>query len=364
MRSWHTFLETHSFLPVAFDSGGVTTGPMTVPFILALGMGVARARGGRKSNDDTFGLVALCSVGPIIAVLVLGLFAGIANDNSEAHNAIDTFGKMITELFHVTGLKLKDVGVAIIGITSFILVFEFFMIKIKFKKVAKTLIGLLYVFIGVGIFLAGAEIGFMKIGGIIGNVLGASDYKWVIIPLGMIIGFFVVMAEPSVQVLNKQVEEITAGSISRKTMLFTLAIGVAISIGLSFIRIIFEIPMLWIIVPGYGISLLLSLFVPNIFSAIAFDSGGVASGPMTATFLLPMASGLISGIYANQNVDSAKLAEFSFGTVALVAMTPLIVIQILGLVYKINTAVKVKSRERVLEPVVEFNVNIETWLGE
>ena len=347
-----------SFLPVAFDSGGVTTGPMTVPFILALGMGVAHARGGRKSNDDSFGLVALCSLGPIISVLILGLFAHAGEQVTE-HSHVTNFIEMLLEMAHVFSFKLRDIAIAISGILLFIIIFEFAFLKNKFKKVLKLFVGLLYVFFGIAIFLSGAELGFMKIGTIIGNVFGSIQHSWLIIPIGMIIGFFVVMAEPSVQVLNKQVEEITAGAISKKVMLFTLAIGVACSIGLSFLRIILQINLLWILVPGYLIALVLSLFTPKIFSAIAFDSGGVASGPMTATFLLPMATGLISSLSTGNNV-----IEFSFGTVALVAMTPLIVIQVLGLIYKIKTTIKIKSRVRTIEPVINFKVDISKWVED
>lgn len=356
-------VKNPAFIPVAFDSGGVTTGPMTVPFILALGLGVAHARGGRKSNDDSFGLVALCSIGPIMSVLVLGLFTGTSGDASGVEEAVLNFGQMIYHVLHTFGLKLGSVGLAIIGITVFIVIFEFALLRIKFKKFTKIFVGLIYVFLGVAIFLAGAEIGFWKIGHIIGQVFGGLKFKWLIIPIGMVIGFFVVMAEPSVQVLNKQVEDITAGSISRKTMLFTLAIGVAISIGLSFLRIILQIPMLYILVPGYAIALILTLFVPKIFSAIAFDSGGVASGPMTATFLLPMATGLITALCANTENANGIIAEFSYGTVALVAMTPLVVIQILGLIYKIKTTSRIKTKERVKEPVIIFDVDITKWIG-
>lgn len=351
-------IKNPEFLPVAFDSGGVTTGPMTVPFILALGVGVSRARGGRKSDDDSFGLVALCSVGPIIAVLFLGLFAN-ANVTEESSHVINTFWLALNELASVFVTKLGEIGMSLIGICTFIIIFEFAILRKKFKSFLKLFIGLLYVALGVAIFLTGAEIGFDKVGYIIGNVFGTSSYSWIIVPVGMVIGFFVVMAEPSVQVLNKQVEEITAGSISRKVMLFTLAIGVAISIGLSFLRVILKIDILWILVPGYLIAIILSLFSPKIFSAIAFDSGGVASGPMTATFLLPMASGLIGTA-----ASTSQIVEFSFGTVAMVAMTPLIVIQILGLIYQIKTKVRTKTKERVPQEVITFKVDISKWVND
>lgn len=351
------------FLAIAFDSGGVTTGPMTVPFILALGLGVAHARGGKKAEDDSFGLVALCSIGPILSVLILGFFADASGDSSSTTTSVTNFLEMLKFSSDVIFDKLKEIIIAMSGIFVFIIIFEFAIIKNKFKKFLKSFLGLIYVFIGLTIFLAGAEIGFMQVGTEIGKHFANENLKYWLIPIGMVIGFLVVMAEPSVHVLNKQVEEITAGAISRKVMLFTLSIGVAISVGLSFARIIFEINMLYILIPGYLIAIILSLFAPKIFVAIAFDSGGVASGPMTATFLLPMAIGFVTEACTSLNFDSNKIVEYSFGTVALVAMTPLIVIQILGIIYRIITPIRSKNAERTPQPVIEFDIDITPWIS-
>lgn len=348
------------FLAIAFDSGGVTTGPMTVPFILALGLGVAHARGGRNAEDDSFGLVALCSIGPILAVLILGFFGESSGDSTTDPVVITNIFEMLKFSFETIFEKFSEIVIAMSGIILFIIIFEFAVLKIKFKKFLKLLVGLIYVFVGLTIFLSGASIGFMNVGTEIGKHFSSENLKMWLIPIGMIIGFLVVMAEPSVHVLNKQVEEITAGAISRKMMLFTLAIGVAISVGLSFARIIFEINMLYILVPGYLLAIILSLFAPKIFVAIAFDSGGVASGPMTATFLLPMAIGFVTEIYQAGN---NKIVEYSFGTVALVAMTPLIVIQILGIIYRIITPIRAMNLERSPQPVITFEVDITPWMS-
>lgn len=346
------------FLVVAFDSGGVTTGPMTVPLILSLGLGVASARGGKHSNDDSFGLVSMCSIGPIISVLVLGLIFETNKDVEVTKTIITNFSEFSRYFLHVLEEKTLEIAIAMIGIIAFIIIFQCFILKSKFKIILKTLLGLLYVFVGLVIFLAGANVGFMQVGTVIGQTIISKSYGIIMIPLGMLIGFFVVMAEPSVHVLNKQVEEITAGSISRKAMLFTLAIGVSISIGLAMARVIVNFNILYILVPGYLIALVLSFFTPKIFTAIAFDSGGVASGPMTATFLLPMASGVAYVLYAENDIN-AYLVN-SFGVVALVAMTPLIVIQIMGLIYTIKVKIAKRSEIRVPEEVIEFPISFLT----
>lgn len=350
------------FLAIAFDSGGVTTGPMTVPFILALGLGVAHARGGRKAEDDSFGLVALCSIGPILAVLILGFFGEASGDSATESVVINSLAEMLKYSIHILLEKLREIIVAMSGIFTFIIIFEFAILKIKFKKFLKSFVGLIYVFLGLTIFLSGASIGFMSVGTEIGKHFASDNLQMWLIPIGMVIGFLVVMAEPSVHVLNKQVEEITAGAISRKVMLITLAIGVAISVGLSFVRIIYGINMLYILVPGYLLAIILSLFAPKIFVAIAFDSGGVASGPMTATFLLPMAIGFVTEVASKGGFTSSEVVEYSFGTVALVAMTPLIVIQILGIIYRIITPIRAMNAERTPQPVINFDVDITPWM--
>lgn len=320
------------FIPVAFDSGGVTTGPMTVPFIMALGIGMASIRSDKTSQEDSFGLVALCSVGPIIAVLLLGIFfkPGTSEYAETVIMETNNFLAVLKTFLAGMPIYIKEVALALLPIIAFFIIFQIFIMKLPKKQVLKIVIGLLYTYLGLVLFLSGANIGFMPAGSYLGNALLSGPYQWLIIPLGMVIGFFIVAAEPAVHVLKEQVEDISEGNISGRSMQLSLSIGVAVSVGLSMLRVSTGISIWYLIIPGYFIALALTFFVPSIFTAIAFDSGGVASGPMTATFLLPLAMGACEAVGGNILTDA-------FGTVAMVAMTPLITIQGLGLLYKFRT---------------------------
>ena len=320
------------FLAVAFDSGGVTTGPMTVPFIMALGVGVSAIRSDKHSANDSFGLVALCSIGPILAVLILGL---IYRPDSAGYTPVAVpdvaDSKDLARLFAVEfPTYLKEIAVSLLPIAAFFLIFNFAAMHLKKKQLIRIGVGLLYTYIGLVVFLTGVNVGFMPAGNYLGSVLAGLPYRWIIVPIGMLIGYFIVMAEPAVYVLMRQVEELTDGAISGEAMKHSLSIGVAVSVGLAMLRVLTGISIFWLLVPGYAIALVLSFFVPKIFTAIAFDSGGVASGPMTATFLLPFAMGACSAVGGNIVTDA-------FGVVAMVAMTPLITIQGLGVLYRVRS---------------------------
>lgn len=318
-------------LSVAFDSGGVTTGPITVPFIMALGLGVSTVRGDKSSQDDSFGLVGLCSVGPILAVLLLSVFF---NSNSGTYDALSNIDvQSVMDIIRLFGKEfphyMKEVAIALSPIILFFGLFQVFALKLNKRKIAKIIIGILYTYLGLVIFLTGVNLGFLPVGKFLGSKIASLPYNQILIPLGMIIGFFIVTAEPAVHVLAKQVENVTGGSISKKAIFLSLSFGIAVSVGLAMIRVLTGISIWYMILPGYGIALILTFFVPKIFTAIAFDSGGVASGPMTATFLLPFAMGACEQLGRNVLTDA-------FGIVAMVAMTPLVTIQILGLVYNIK----------------------------
>lgn len=317
------------YLAVAFDSGGVTTGPVTVPFILALGLGVAAVRSGREAREDSFGLVALSSVGPILAVLLLTTFFRSANTYVPAEPTVHaaSFLEVLEAFGEELPTYMASVGIALLPIVAVFFLFQFTFLKLSKRAIIRICVGLGYTYVGLTIFLTGVEVGFMPAGDYIGRVIGGTDAAWVLMPLGALIGFFVVMAEPAVHVLNKQVEEITVGAVSRNAMLYSLAVGVALSLALSMSRVLYGYSVWWLILPGYGLALLLMYFAPPVFTAVAFDSGGVASGPMTATFLLPFAIGACQALGGNVLMDA-------FGVVAMVALTPLITIQILGLSYK------------------------------
>jgi hypothetical protein len=328
------------FLPIAYDSGGVTTGPITVPFILAFGVGISSVRGGKSSHDDSFGLVALCSIGPILAVLLLGVFfnPGAApasvyeiSNATDARALIRMFGHSLPHYF-------AEVGLALMPIVAFFLLFQICALRLPATQMIKMGVGIAYTFCGLVLFLTGVNVGFLPAGAFIGEYIAGLSYAWILIPLGLILGYFIVAAEPAVHVLNDQIKDMTGGAISGKALLASLSVGVSVSVGLAMCRILYNIDILFFLIPGYGLALALTFFTPKIFSAVAFDSGGVASGAMTATFLLPFTIGVCSSLGGNALRDA-------FGLVALVAMTPLITIQIMGLIYKYKLG-KTEKEER------------------
>lgn len=323
------FFAPEDFLAVAFDSGGVTTGPMTVPFIMALGVGFAAVRSDKHAENDSFGLVALCSIGPILAVLLLGVLYN-PGDTTYIAGEIPQVADS-AELFYtfLSGFPkyIREIAVSLLPIVLFFAAFQIFALKLKKRDLLKIVVGLVYTYVGLVLFLTGVNVGFMPAGNYLGQTLAGFEWNWIIIPIGVVIGYFIVRAEPAVYVLREQVEEITSGAVSGKALGTSLSIGVAVSVGLAMIRVLTGVSVLWLVIPGYAIALLLSFFTPKIFTAIAFDSGGVASGPMTATFLLPFAIGACTATGGNVVRDA-------FGVVAMVAMTPLITIQIFGVLYK------------------------------
>ena len=329
------------FIPLAFDSGGVTTGPMSVPFIIAIGTGVASLRSDKNAETDSFGLTALCSVGPILSVMLLGIIYQPETINSssaavpDVSDSRELLSLFITELPHYLG----EVAIALLPIVAFYFIFQLFGQRVARQQIIRIVVGVLYTYFGLVLFLLGVNVGFLPVGSFVGEVLGSLSYSWIVVPIGMLVGFFVVAAEPAVHVLTKQVYEITSGAIAKGALRASLMIGVAVSVGLSMLRILLHIPIMYFLIPGYLIALLLTFVVPDIFTAIAFDSGGVASGAMTASFLMPLALGVCRAVGGN-------IATEGFGVVAMVAMTPLITIQILGLVYKIKTA-RIKKDENV-----------------
>ena len=334
-----------NFIAVAFDSGGVTTGPITVPFIMALGIGLS-AVGRNKSTggDENFGLIALCSIGPILSVMILGL---VYQADGGTYTAVS-----IPDINSTRDLWMQfqdafagyaiEVATALLPILAFFFVFQIAFLRLRRKQILKILVGVLYTFAGLTLFLTGVNVGFMPAGSFLGSEMAGLTFNWILIPLGMVLGFFLVKAEPAVAVLNKQVEDISGGVISQKLMMTGLSIGMSISVGLAMIRVLTGISIFWFLVPGYAIALGLSFVVPKIFTSIAFDSGGVASGPMTATFLLPFAMGACEAVGGDILTDA-------FGVVAMVAMTPLIIIQLIGLAYKFKT-----TAQRKKPPVAEI----------
>ena len=322
-----------AFLPLSFDSGGVTTGPITVPFIMALGVGIALTVGGRNASENSFGLIALCSVGPVVAVLALSMMA--RGDMSFAIPDYSMETILEEGVWHLFGATMLNVTRSLVLIVVFFFILQFVILRLPMTKIIQILVGILHTFIGLVLFLAAVEMAFMPIGFKIGSQMAAED-PVLLIGLAFIIGMVVVLAEPAVHVLNNQVEEITGGEVSKRQMMLALSIGVGVSIGLSVLRVYFGFSLLYYLVPGYLLSLGLSFFVPRLYTAIAFDSGGVASGPLTSSFILP----LVIGACCSLQSESAVL-DFAFGVVSMVAMTPLITIQTLGF----KSVMTVRSRE-------------------
>lgn len=323
-----SYFTPTDFLPVAFDSGGVTTGPITVPFIMAIGVGLAAVRSDKDSQNDSFGIIALCSIGPIAAVMLLGIVFRPA-DAAYSHVQIAevlTTRDVAIQYAQKLPVFAKEIGFAFAPISLFFFVFQAFSRHFSKRQVAKILVGFVYTFIGLVLFLTGVNVGFIPVGHLLGSEVASAEYNWVLLPLGALIGYYIVNAEPAVHVLNKQVEEVSNGAISQKAMRLALSIGVSASLALAMLRVLTGISIYWLLIPGYAIALALTFFVPTIFTGIAFDSGGVASGPMTTTFLLPFAIGACEGTGGN-------VLTGAFGVVAMVAMTPLVTIQIMGMLY-------------------------------
>lgn len=340
-------LISPSFIPAAFDSGGVTTGPITVPFIMALGLGLSSIRGDKTSAEDSFGLVAMCSIGPILTVLLLGAFnksEAVEQTISQPEN-YDTISYAFREFLNAFPHYMQDVLSALAPIVVFFLLFNALFLRLDKKTMIKIFVGIGFTYFGLVLFLTGANIGFMPIGQYIGESLAGSKYSWILVPIGMLIGYFIVSAEPAVHVLKQQVETITEGRISARSLEISLSLGVAVSVGISMLRVLTGISILWFLIPGYALALIVSCIVPPIFTSVAFDAGGVASGPLTATFLLPLAMGACSA------VKGGSIAEDAFGIVAMVAMTPLLTIQILGLISKFKAAPVVQTAEGQVFPI-------------
>lgn len=346
-------LSDADFLSVAFDSGGVTTGPITVPFIMALGVGVASIRSDGKAKEDSFGLVALCSVGPILSVLILGFVYknnGVASSElvvNEYKNTVELGVGYLKTIPHY----FAEVAIALLPIFVFFLLFQMFSLKLSKRALHRIFIGVVLTYVGLVLFLTGVNVGFSSLGFVLGGAIAESSLSWALVPLAMLMGWFIIKAEPAVHILTKQVTELSAGAISEKVMNFTLSIAVSIAMGLAMVRVITGISIFWFIVPGYIIAIVLAFFVSPTFTAIAFDAGGVASGPLTATFMLPFAMGF-------STVTGGNVMTDAFGLVAMVAMMPLITVQVTG---AISTVIGKKSEEVDLRDRFADDEIIELW---
>ena len=318
-------LTPKEFVAVSFDSGGVTTGPMGVPLIVAFGYGLTKFRSDKNANEDSFGLCGLSSIGPIIIVLLLGLFfkTDSTYDISGFLEKVPYINNFVISFID----SFKEVIISLIPIVLVFIIVQLLSKNINIITILKVIVGMVLTVSGLTLFLTGVNAGFLKMGYFIGNIIGNSSYTYLIVPIGLILGYIIINAEPAIKILNIQISDLTEGSISSKVINSCLSLGVCIAIGLSILRIIYEIPISYFLVPGYFIACLLSYKTPKVFTSIAFDAGGASSGPLTTSFLLPLCIGLCVAFNGNILTDA-------FGVGALVSMTPLITIQALGLVYK------------------------------
>ncbi len=335
------------FVAVAFDAGGVTTGPMTVPFIMAIGIGLSSARSDKDGQKDSFGFIALCSIGPIMMVMLLGIFY---HPTDAAYTAVEvTVVETTRDVARIFIQSLpqytEEVLISIFPVAGVFLLFQLLTHHFHRRQVIRMCVGMIYTVIGLILFLTGVNVGFAPVGNLLGSGISEGVYKWLLIPIGMLIGYYIVKAEPAVQVLNHQVEEITGGTVSHTMMNAALSIGVSAAVGLAMVRVLTGLSIYWIIIPGYAIALILSRFVLPVFVGIAFDSGGVASGPMTSTFLLPLAMGACTALGGNVVTDA-------FGIVALVALAPLIAIQIMGIVYSLKLKADTGAAEELSDDII------------
>ncbi len=343
------FFVSPSFLPLAFDSGGVTTGPMTVPFIMSIGAGVSAAKLSADNRDDSFGITGLCSIGPIIAVLGLGIIGG--KEGYYEHTSspvVDDTRESIVIFAESLGEHALDVLKALLPIIVFALLFQLVTRAFNRVQLIRLAVGIAYVLVGLTIFLTGANVGFVPMGTAIGEKLTEYFGGLLLIPVSMLLGYFIVKAEPSVYVLNKLVEDMSAGAISGKTTGFGLSVGVCAALGLAALRIVFDINILFLLIPGYAIALTLSFFVPKIFVGISFDSGGVASGTMMSAFVLPLCMGACNAL------PNSDVMTDAFGCVALVAMAPIIAIQLCGLAYKLKTEDRARKFVSASESFIDY----------
>jgi hypothetical protein len=319
------FFVPDTFLPIAFESGGATTGAMTVPFIIALGVAIARD----SDKSDRFGLIAICSIGPILAVMILGLIYTPDGGyfRSFVIPTIENTGDVRTQFLSILPAYLREVSLSLLPIVVLFTALKIYAAKalrVGPLRMLQIAIGVFLTFSGLVLFLIGANVGFLPTGNYLGQYLSQPDYLWLLIPIGSILGFFMISAEPALQVLNKQVADVTHGAVSRKAIGLSLAISVAIAVGLAMFRVFTHIQIIWILLPGYVIAVGLSFFAPKDFTSIAFDAGGVASGPLTSAFLVPLTIGASTATGGNILTDA-------FGLIALVALMPLITVQVLGL---------------------------------
>ena len=334
------------FVSLAFDGSGATTGDISVPFILVLGVGASATMSRKKTTDDTFGIIGIASVGPILTIFVYGIilrFVGggvIPPANLYTPEATVTLGNLLMSNFW-------DVILAILPIVLVFLLFQFFFIKLPAKELSRILLGTIPVCIGLLIFLSGIDYGFAYAAKYIGEIFFDASrpgwYKWLLLVVGFVLGAAITMSEPAVTILGEQVEEITNGHIKKQTIRTTLAIGIGFASLLSILKILTQINILYFLTPLYIISIILMKFSPKMFVGLAFDSGGVTGGALTSAFLTPLTLGVAQAVAEAAGPSAQSILTNGFGIIAFISVTPLIAVQVLGIIYEM----RIKTIERI-----------------
>lgn len=354
-------LVDYSYIPLSLDSGGVTTGPITVPFLLAIGVGIASSRAGNKTDADSFGLVAFSSIGPVLVVLILSIFLRNSSLNYDvsviSNNQIDSsiWSPIVDSFVGKSGALIK-VAISLLPIVIFFILYEIFFIKLPARKLGGLMIGVIFVYVGLVLFIAAVNAGFLPIGQKLGQSV-ADESSGLLVGVGAALGLAAVFAEPAVHVLTNQIESVSEGSVKKNAVLICMALGNAAAIAISMLRVKLGFSLLYIIVPGYCVAFLLSFLVPEIYSAIAFDAGGVVSGPMNSTFILPFAIGACFAI--NGDLASNKIMTDAFGTIAIVALMPLLMVQALGLtatirIHNERRIARLRTKEEFDNQIIHF----------
>jgi hypothetical protein len=328
-----TIFASREFLAIAFDASGSTTGILAVPFILSLSVGISKLKKDSiESETDSFGLVAIASTGAIMAVLILDIFTKTKELSGELDSVIADSNSIFRPFIDMIPGYFMESIMAILPLFIILLVLQKISFKLKKRQLRKLLTGFAFAFIGLVMFLIGVNGGFMDVGTSIGRNLALLDNKAYIIVIGFILGVVTILAEPAVYILTDQIEEVTSGYVKKNAVLAPLAIGVGIAVALSVVRILVPAIQLWhYLLPGYIISISMMFIVPKLFVGIAFDAGGVATGPMTATFILAFIQGAANAF------EGADVIIDGFGMIAMVAMIPIITLQALGLVFAMKS---------------------------
>ena len=348
------FFVPSNFLPICFDASGVTTGPISVPFIMAFGLGIAAVRSGESNENDGFGLLAICSIGPIIAIMIISaILGGKANTEivGTTYSVFENFGEFGLSLGGALLESLKDVAIVLLPVVLFFLIYNFSALKYPIKVIARLMIGIVYTYVGIVLFFTGVNAGYLPLANVLSTAIATSQVWWIIIPISVILGLVIVVAEPAVHVLNKQVEDLSSGVISKKTMLISMSIGVSISVLLSALKVLFQIEMIYFAFPLIVLCVILTFFIPNHITAIAFDSGGVSAGSIAGSFILPFMQGICSA-------RGCDIMTYGFGPVGLIVLTPILIVELMGLKMTINNkklADSNKKGDKKKVTVIEFN---------